>query len=175
MTDRQRRFLEALLSGPRSVRSNATRAAEAAGYAWPGKQGPRLMTHPEIAEAIRIDLEEHRERLFERTRAEADRFWWEVEALKAEKRRARRRRGECRKMMLFDHISRLNVTGYAGSSGMTYGHSSGGQAPPVHSLGVGVQGPGVTAIWKRTRCRNNQKIRQSPRRRRGDQTDVRNA
>jgi phage terminase small subunit len=93
MTDRQRRFLEALLCGPRGVRSNATRAAEAAGYAWPGKQGPRLMTHPAIAEAIRIDLEEYRERLFERTRAEEDRFWREVEALKAARRGRRRTRG----------------------------------------------------------------------------------
>jgi phage terminase small subunit len=94
MTDRQRRFLEALLTGPRGVRSNATRAAEAAGYAWPGKQGPRLMTTPAIAEPIRIDLEEHRERLFERTRAEEDRFWREVEGLKSARRLGRRRR-EC--------------------------------------------------------------------------------
>lgn len=93
MTDRQRLFLEALLTGPRGVRSNATRAAEAAGYAWPGKQGPRLMTHPAIAEAIRVELEEHRERLSERTRARADKFWEEVEAMKAQRRRGRRRPG----------------------------------------------------------------------------------
>ena len=91
MTDRQRRFLEALLCGPRGVRSNATRAAEAAGYAWPGKQGPRLMAHPAIAEAIRIDLEAYRERLFERTRVRADKFWKEVEGLKAQRRRGGKR------------------------------------------------------------------------------------
>lgn len=92
MTDRQLRFLEALLAGPRGGRSNETRAAEAAGYVWPGKRCPRLMTHPAIAEAIRVDLEEYRDRLFERTRAEESRFWREVEALKAARRRRRGRR-----------------------------------------------------------------------------------
>ena len=95
MTDRQRRFLEALLSGPRGVRSNATRAAEAAGYAWPGKQGPRLRTFPEVAAALRADRErrerEWRERSRERAKAAADALF----RLIARARRRRRRRPEC--------------------------------------------------------------------------------
>lgn len=31
---------------------NATRAAEAAGYKWPGKQGPRLLGFPRVNEAV---------------------------------------------------------------------------------------------------------------------------
>ncbi|HEY3585942.1 MAG TPA: hypothetical protein VGK85_02265 [Myxococcaceae bacterium] len=77
MTARQARFLEAFLSGPRGVCWNATRAAEAAGYAWPGKQGPRRRTFPEIAAAIRADRErrdtERRERSRERAAADLER------------------------------------------------------------------------------------------------------
>ena len=54
MTERQARFVEAYISGPRGVQFNATRAAEAAGYAWPGKQGPRLMTFPDVNEAVEV-------------------------------------------------------------------------------------------------------------------------
>jgi hypothetical protein len=52
MTERQERFVEAFLSAPRGVRYNATRAAEAVGYRWPGKQGPRLLTSPGVREAV---------------------------------------------------------------------------------------------------------------------------
>ena len=52
LTDRQEAFVELYISGPRGVQFNATRAAEAAGYAWPGKQGPRLLTFPEVAELV---------------------------------------------------------------------------------------------------------------------------
>jgi len=58
MTERQRRFLDLYLSGRPGVCANATRAAEAAGYAWPGKQGPRLTTFPEIAAALEAYLAE---------------------------------------------------------------------------------------------------------------------
>jgi phage terminase small subunit len=44
LTPRQSDFVALYLSGPKGVRFNATRAAEAAGYAWPDKQGPRLLT-----------------------------------------------------------------------------------------------------------------------------------
>jgi phage terminase small subunit len=50
MTDRQRAFLDAYLAGRRR---NATRAATAAGYAFPDKQGPRLTHFPAIAAEIR--------------------------------------------------------------------------------------------------------------------------
>lgn len=46
---RQARFMELYVSGPAGIRFNATRAAEAAGYAWPAKQGPRLLSFPGIA------------------------------------------------------------------------------------------------------------------------------
>jgi hypothetical protein len=52
LTDRQGQFVELYTSGPRGVQLNATRAAEAAGYAWPGKQGPRLLTFPGVAERV---------------------------------------------------------------------------------------------------------------------------
>ena len=52
LTGRQKAFVELYISGPRGVQLNATRAAEAAGYAWPGKQGPRLLTFPEVAEIV---------------------------------------------------------------------------------------------------------------------------
>jgi hypothetical protein len=40
---RRRRFLLLYLFGPQRTRLNATRSAEAAGFAWPRQQGPRLM------------------------------------------------------------------------------------------------------------------------------------
>lgn len=40
---RRRRFLVLYLFGPQRTRLNATRSAEAAGYAWPRQQGPRLL------------------------------------------------------------------------------------------------------------------------------------
>lgn len=52
LTDRQKRFIEHYLMAPICERYNATRAARAAGYAWPGKQGPRLMSVLVIAETI---------------------------------------------------------------------------------------------------------------------------
>jgi phage terminase small subunit len=53
MTDRQARFVELYISGPPPCQFNATRSAEAVGYAWPDKQGPRLMTVPEVARRIK--------------------------------------------------------------------------------------------------------------------------
>jgi hypothetical protein len=43
LTPRQRLFCEAY-----ATRGNATRAATIAGYAWPGKSGPRLTTFPAV-------------------------------------------------------------------------------------------------------------------------------
>jgi phage terminase small subunit len=61
MTPRQTLFLVAYLASPRG---NAKLAATVAGYAWPARQGPRLTTFPEIAEAIRAGRERQtRERL----------------------------------------------------------------------------------------------------------------
>ena len=57
LTDRQTRFVELYVSGPRGVAHNATRAAEAAGYAWPAKQGPRLMTFPGVAAVMRARVD----------------------------------------------------------------------------------------------------------------------
>ena len=60
LTDRQEAFVELYISGPRAVQFNATRAAEAAGYAWPGKQGPRLLTFPPVAKIIEtLFIERH--------------------------------------------------------------------------------------------------------------------
>lgn len=63
MTDRQRTFLDAYLADPRR---HATRAAAAAGYAWPDKQGPRLKTFPEVAAAVRAE-DERSEREWRKT------------------------------------------------------------------------------------------------------------
>jgi hypothetical protein len=52
LTDRQARFVKAYLFGGGRGGFSATRAAEAAGYAWPAKQGPRLLTFPAVNEAI---------------------------------------------------------------------------------------------------------------------------
>jgi hypothetical protein len=51
-TEGHSRFIDRLLHVPAEVRLVATRAAQAAGYPWPQKQGPRLMTFPCVAEAI---------------------------------------------------------------------------------------------------------------------------
>src|SRR4051812_43668306 len=52
MTERPAAFVELCVPGEPPIRSNATRAAGAAGFAWAGKQGPRLMTIPEVAERV---------------------------------------------------------------------------------------------------------------------------
>jgi len=57
MTPMQERFVEALLSDDREIRHCATRAAQRAGYKWPDKQGPRLMTFPQVAAAIEAGFE----------------------------------------------------------------------------------------------------------------------
>jgi hypothetical protein len=55
--ERQQRFIQAFLHGPLQDRYNATRAARAAGYFWPGKQGPRLMTYPYILNQIELGFQ----------------------------------------------------------------------------------------------------------------------
>ena len=57
LTERQSRFVELFLHGPDGVRLVATQAARAAGYAWPAKQGPRLLTFPHVVAAIDAGLE----------------------------------------------------------------------------------------------------------------------
>jgi hypothetical protein len=54
LTDRQAAFVRAFLTPgpPGSAYLCATRSAAAVGYAWPGKQGPRLMTMPHVAAAV---------------------------------------------------------------------------------------------------------------------------
>jgi len=52
LTERQSRFVELFLHGPDGVRLIATQAARAAGYAWPAKQGPRLLTIPHVLAAV---------------------------------------------------------------------------------------------------------------------------
>jgi phage terminase small subunit len=54
LTDRQERFVELYVSGHPPVRFNASRSAEAAGYRWPGKQGPRLMAFPAVAWHVEV-------------------------------------------------------------------------------------------------------------------------
>ena len=49
MTDRQRAFLDHYLA---SRGKSATASASAAGYSWPGKQGARLCSFPELAAEI---------------------------------------------------------------------------------------------------------------------------
>jgi hypothetical protein len=67
MTDRQSAFLAAYLG---EARGNAKLAATVAGYSWPAKQGPRLTTFPEIAEAIRVGREREARKWEERWEAE---------------------------------------------------------------------------------------------------------
>lgn len=56
LTPKQRAFVAAYLSEP--AKWNATRAAEAAGYAEPNKQGPRLLVNVGIKAAISAALDE---------------------------------------------------------------------------------------------------------------------
>lgn len=60
LTDRQCEFLhfflDGALTGPGRTRYNASRSAAAAGYAWPYKQGPRLLQHPLVAGALDLTL-----------------------------------------------------------------------------------------------------------------------
>jgi hypothetical protein len=60
LTDRQRRLIEAFLTPgpPGSAYLCATRAAAAVGYAWPGKQGPRLRAMPRGAAAVEAEFYE---------------------------------------------------------------------------------------------------------------------
>jgi hypothetical protein len=57
LTDRQQRFVDAYTTPRAPTWLNATRSAEAAGYPWPSKQGPRLRRSPAIADAITARLE----------------------------------------------------------------------------------------------------------------------
>jgi hypothetical protein len=59
LTERQSRFIQAYLQGPVEDRYNATRAARAAGYAFPEKQGWRLMKVPRVAIQIELGFQVH--------------------------------------------------------------------------------------------------------------------
>jgi phage terminase small subunit len=61
MTARQRKFVDALLAD--FPRCSATAAARAAGYTFPGKQGPRLTTYPELAAIIETEVSRRIEEL----------------------------------------------------------------------------------------------------------------
>lgn len=65
LTDRQRRFVDLFhdRDDPRRTWCCATRAAAAAGYAWPGKQGPRLLTFPTVKAEVERQLAESVERM----------------------------------------------------------------------------------------------------------------
>jgi phage terminase small subunit len=52
LTERQARFVERFLYGQGRTRFNATRAAQEAGYAWPDKQGPRLLSFPHVKAVV---------------------------------------------------------------------------------------------------------------------------
>lgn len=52
MTERRAPIVGFYVSGEPPVRFNASRAASAAGFAWPGKQGPRLM----VAEPVEANF-----------------------------------------------------------------------------------------------------------------------
>jgi phage terminase small subunit len=71
MTDRQRAFLDGYFADPWR-RGRTTRAAAAAGYAWPDKQGSRLKSFPEIAAAIRAESERWEREWLEREWAEVE-------------------------------------------------------------------------------------------------------
>ena len=60
MTDRQRAFVAAYLTRGTRAYLCATRAAAAADYRWPDKQGSRLMTFPIVKAAIDAGLTELR-------------------------------------------------------------------------------------------------------------------
>jgi hypothetical protein len=59
LTARQSRFIQAFLNGPQEDRYIATRAARAAGYAFPEKQGWRLMKNPRVARQIELGFQVH--------------------------------------------------------------------------------------------------------------------
>lgn len=58
MTVKQQAFVEAILS---DRKGRANRAAAAAGYAWPGKQGSRVLSHPEVSAAVQAGRAKQRE------------------------------------------------------------------------------------------------------------------
>ncbi len=80
LTPRQAVFVSAILA---DRRGNATRAPKAAGYAWPDKQGSRLLTMPAVRAAMLPELSRRKARL--------EVFYAE---LKAKAEAARKRRAE---------------------------------------------------------------------------------
>jgi hypothetical protein len=93
MTSRQRRFVELILA---DGHHNATRAAREAGYAWPGKLGPRLMATAGVGDVVRAEVA----RRYEEIRREARVRWEREGAERSERlaglpRRRRRRRRTC--------------------------------------------------------------------------------
>lgn len=54
LTRRQWRFIDAFLDRGSGAFLNATQAARLAGYAWPEKQGPRLLTMPAVHKWVEI-------------------------------------------------------------------------------------------------------------------------
>ncbi len=56
MTERQQRFYDAYCHGPKGVRYNASKSAALAGYAWPNRQGSRLMQLPNVGRLIRAEI-----------------------------------------------------------------------------------------------------------------------
>lgn len=60
LTPRQAEFVRRFHDqGDRRTYCHATNAAAAAGYRWPGKQGPRLMTFPVVKAEIDRQLDEY--------------------------------------------------------------------------------------------------------------------
>jgi phage terminase small subunit len=70
MTERQRRFTDLYLNGPRKVAGNASKAAELAGYRWPSQQGARLLQFPSVGGAIRAEWKVRHEAFRRQLRAE---------------------------------------------------------------------------------------------------------
>lgn len=58
LTERQRAFVAGFLDRGGRGFLNATRAAKAAGFAWPGKAGPRLTTYPTVHRAIEAGFQQ---------------------------------------------------------------------------------------------------------------------
>jgi phage terminase small subunit len=91
MTSRQRRFVELI---PADGHLNATRAAREAGYAWPGKAGPRLMATAGVGDVIRDEIRRRCEEFWRETRAR-----WALEEAERSERLAglprKRRRRAC--------------------------------------------------------------------------------
>ncbi len=56
LNDRQKAFARALLT---DRRWSATAAARVAGYPWPAKQGPRLLTFPAVAAVVGVGFKLH--------------------------------------------------------------------------------------------------------------------